>query len=325
MTEYLDTWSRERKSGRLGLIDRVKLALQRPEQTLISGLDATQLALMIDISHWQGDVDIALMVREGGIAGCLPKMSDGLQVRPGGASEITNYIDDKFYQNVQRCYDAKIPCMPYHYVQVAIPDYTVQDLINWQWKVMDAALSKLKAKVSYHAICLDVEERNGTSTNTRDVVLGLMAKIRAHPEYGKVPVIVYSSMSVYNLYPALRDQLSYQGADQNLWMAQWVYNTSTVTTWANLKSVYIPKIEMKVLTPGFANWWAVQWSASFTLPGCAGRCDLSFYRGTKGALWSWLGFAAVEPEPEPEPADPEIKATLARIEKVLGEVRAKFS
>lgn len=346
MTKYLDTWSLERRAGRLSLVDRLRLALMQPEQTLISGLDASKLALMVDISHWQGDVDIARMVREGGIAACLPKMSDGLQVREGGPYELTNYIDDKFYQNLQRCYDAGIPCLPYHYVQVAIPDYTVQDLINWQWKVMDAALSKLKAKVSYHAIVLDVEERNGSDTNTRDVVLGLMAKLREHPEYGKVPVIVYTSMSVLNLYPALRDQLSYQGANQNLWLAQWVYNTITTTTWERLKSEYIPKIEMKVLTPGFANWWAVQWSSSFILPGCAGRCDLSFYRSTKEGLWDWLGYGAAQPEepedpeepeepedPEdPEPADPEIEATLARIEETLAEtldkvneIRGKFS
>lgn len=331
--QYLDTWSNRRTVGRLSLLDRIKLARMRPEQTAISGLDASQLALLIDISHWQGDVDIAMMVRDGGIAGCFPKMSDGLQVRPGGAFEVTNYIDDKFYKNVQRCYDAGIPCLPYHYVQLAITDYTVQDLINWQWKVMDAALSKLKAKVSYHAICLDVEERNGSNTNARDVVKGLMDKLATHPEYSQVPVIVYTSMSVLNQYPALSDYLSYQGANRNLWLAQWVYNVTTTTTWERLRSEYIPKIEMKVLTPGFASWWAVQWSSSFVLPGCTGRTDLSFYRAPKAAMWSWLGYTpAVEPE---DPEDPEteepvgdlskVLEQLDRMEQVLGEVRAKFS
>jgi GH25 family lysozyme M1 (1,4-beta-N-acetylmuramidase) len=305
MVEYLDTWSQRRTTGELSLIDKIKLRLmQTVEKTLVSGLDATKLARIIDISHWQGDVDIALMVRLGDVAMCLPKCSDGKQVRAGSSSDKTNWIDDRFYENVQKCYDAGIPCGPYHYVQVALPDFTAQDLINWNFEILKLALGKLKAGVSYHLIMLDVEEKNATNSNAATVVMGLIRKIEEDPELSKVPILIYSSISVLNYYPALRDQLSYPGANRNLLMAQWVFSGSIATTWANLISQYLPKIEMKVLTPGYANWWGVQYSAAFMLEGCAGRLDQSLYRSTKAGLWSWLGYKAPKPPDEPPPPPP---------------------
>lgn len=342
MTQYLDTWSRERSAGRLSrlsLLDRIKLAQMVKVQTLISGLDATQLALMVDISHWQGDVDVARMVRDGRVAMLIPKCSDGKQVQAGDPYDKGSYVDDWFYRNVQKAYDAKIPCMPYHYVQLAIPDYTTEGLADWNYQVLKYALGKIAAKKSYHAICLDVEETNASDLSGSDVVLKLMDKIRSDPDLAQVPLVIYSSMSILNRYTRLREQLSYPGANQNLWMAQWVYNTPTTTTWDDFWKVYVPKVDMRVLTPGFANWWGVQWSSSFILPGGSGRTDVSFYRAPKASLYSWLGYAgAAEPE-EPEEEEPEtggggdaeeqefleIRESLARIEKVLGEVRAKFS
>jgi len=284
----------------------------------ISGLDPTKLALMVDISHWQGDVDIARMVREGHISAVSPKMSDGKQVREGGAYELTNYIDDKFYGNVQKCYDAGVPCLPYHYVQPMFPDYTAQGVLDWNWKVMQAAVKPLVAGKSYHALVLDVEEKNTTSPNAATVVMGLLTRMAEDAQMKQVPHLVYTSMSILDYYPTLRDQLSYKGADRNLWMAQWVYNTVTKTTWEGFWSEYVPKISMTVKTPGFANWRAVQWSSSFILPGCAGRCDVSSWSMTPAQLFDWLNFkpatVPVEPEPE-EPDEPtgDLAALTARV------------
>jgi GH25 family lysozyme M1 (1,4-beta-N-acetylmuramidase) len=323
MPEYFDTWSqtRMRTIGNLSALQRMQLALIQPVPTLISGLDATKLALMVDISHWQGDVDIQRMVTEGHISALSPKMSDGKQVRDGGAYELTNYIDDKFYANVQKCYDAKVPCLPYHYVQPMFTDYTAQGVLDWNWKVMQAAVKPLVAGKSYHALVLDVEEKNTTSPNAATVVMGLLDRMSKDPDMSKVPAIVYSSMGVLNYYPTLRDQLSYQGANRNLWMAQWVYNTTTTCTWDAFWSNYVPKIEMKILTPGFANWKAVQWSSSFVLPGGSGRTDVSSFCMTQSQLNDWLKFTpgtTPEPEPEPEPEPGEV--TLAAFEALTARV-----
>jgi hypothetical protein len=99
--------------------------------------------------------------------------------------------------------------------------------------------------------------------------------------------------------------LSYLGANKNLWLAQWVYNTVTSCTWEYLRTTILPKLSMTVKTPGYADWRFLQWSSSFTLPGCAGRMDVNFYKGSKSQLYAWLGYTApIVPDPEPEP-DPD--------------------
>jgi len=294
---------------------------------MISGLDATKLALMVDISHWQGDVNIAQMVREGHVSAVAPKMSDGAQLRDGGAYELSNYVDKRFYENVQKCYDAHVPCLPYHYVQPMFPDYTAQGVLDWNWKVMKSAVKPLVAGKSYHALILDVEEKNTTSPNASTVVMGLLDKMSKDPEMSKVPAIVYTSMSILNYYPTLRDQLSFKGAGYNLWLAQWVYNTTTTCTWEQFWSVYVPKIDMKVTTPGFANWWGVQWSSSFILPGGSGRCDVSSLSRTPEQFYTWLKYTVTQPEPDPDPEpDPEptdLAALTARV-KALEDWQARI-
>ena len=47
--QYLDTWSNNRTVGKLSLLDRIRLAIKKATPTLISGLDATQLALMVEL------------------------------------------------------------------------------------------------------------------------------------------------------------------------------------------------------------------------------------------------------------------------------------
>jgi GH25 family lysozyme M1 (1,4-beta-N-acetylmuramidase) len=323
MEDYLDVWSNTDAWTILNEPEAEEQSFAIALAGSVSGLDPTTLALMIDISHWQGDVDVAKMVKEGNLAMVFPKASDGKQVRSGGAYEITNYIDDKLYQNVQRCYDAKVPCGPYHYVQPMLDQYTVQGVIDWNWKVIQAAFAPLKPKVSYHAIVLDFEEKNTTSVNGRDVMMGLIKLIQAHPQMSQVPLIIYTSISVLEFYPALRDALSYKDAGYNLWLAQWVLNKTTTCTWEQLKTLHLPTINMKVLTPGYAAWKAVQFSSSFILPGGNGRTDLSLANVSKAKWLEWLKFTDVTQPPEPPepPEDTELAAKVAQLQADVKELK----
>jgi GH25 family lysozyme M1 (1,4-beta-N-acetylmuramidase) len=289
MTQYLDTWTRDRHAGKLSLLSKLKLHFLKQAASLIGTLDPTTLARGIDISHWQGDVDIAKHKAEGDISFVFPKASDGKQLQSGDPTYAPNYIDDWLYRNVQKCYLAKVACIPYHYVQPFFADYNVTGTIVWNMKCLHAALDPLTPKISYHAIMLDVEEITGTEPNRSDVVLGMMSEIALDPKMSQVPLIIYSSNNILNnYYPKLMNQLSYQGANKNLFLAQWVYTTVTATSWANIISSIMPTISMKVLTPGYATWKFLQWTAAFSWNSV--RIDLDFYNGTKAALFSWLGF-----------------------------------
>jgi GH25 family lysozyme M1 (1,4-beta-N-acetylmuramidase) len=315
--EYLDTWSISR-NHEADAPDMDALSFALTLSGSVSGLDPTTLALMIDISHWQGSVDIARMATEGDLAMVFPKASDGKQVRPGGAYEVTNYIDDRLYENVQKCHDAGVPCGPYHYVQTMIEGYTVQGVIDQNWKTMSAAFKPLVPGVSYHAIVLDVEEKNTTSVNGRDVVQGLIKLIQADPKMSQVPLLIYSSVSVLEFYPALRDYLSNKDAKFNLWLAQWALNKTTTCTWEYLKTTVLPTLNMKVLTPGYAAWKAVQFSSSYILPGGSGRTDLNLGNVSKSAWWTWLNYNQIVIPPPPPPVTGEI--TRAEFDALKAEV-----
>jgi GH25 family lysozyme M1 (1,4-beta-N-acetylmuramidase) len=322
MNGYLDAWSQSRSVGKLSLAQRLELALKPKAETLISGLDPTKLALMIDISHWQGDVDIARMVSEGSVTAGIVKASDGKQVQDGDPYNKLNYVDDWLYRNVQKCYDAKVPCIPYHYVQPLLEGYTAQGVADWNMETLHAALDPLVPKASYHAICLDVEEKKNTDTNGSDVVLKMMDAIEHDPKFSQVPLILYSSMSVLNYFTKLREQVSFQGANRNLWMAQWVWNTTTNCTWEYFWNTVVPKVSMKVLTPGWAGWWGIQWSASMILPGGTGRTDVSFASRTPEALRQWLGYTSpTPPGPGPDP-DPGVYVTLDEFNRFKEGLRA---
>jgi len=332
MAEYLDSWSLRPRSKALTPGQRLALALRRDAGAqLIGGMDARLMADGVDVSHWQGSVDLARMKREGGIAFCFPKASDGKQVQAGDPYHTPNYIDDRLYENVQKCYESRIVCGPYHYVQPHLTDYTLAGVIDWNWKVIKQAMDPLTPGISYHMFALDVEEKTASATNGSDVVLELRQRIGNDPKLSRVPLVIYTSMSVLNYYVKLREQISYPGAEANLWMAQWVWNQATSTSWEGLKENYIPKIDMRVLTPGYQTWQFLQWSSSFILPGCGGRTDVNKFKGAAGALFDWLGFdgeppKVEEPEEPGQPGDLEaVRSIVARIDEKVGEIRAKFS
>jgi GH25 family lysozyme M1 (1,4-beta-N-acetylmuramidase) len=324
MEQYLDTWSRSR-NHEVDAPDTDAVSFALTPAGSVSGLDPTTLALMIDISHWQGDVDIQRMVTEGGIAMCFPKACDGKQVRVGDSTQVKYYIDDTLYVNVQKCYDANIPCAPYIYVQPAIDNYTLKGVIDWHWEVIQGAYGPLTPLVSYHAIMLDFEEATANNTNGRDVIMGLIKLIRAHPKFGQVPVILYSSNYILTIYPALKDEIANHDDDFNLLLAQWVLNTVTTCTWDELKDKF-KTINMKVITPK-SNWFGVQFSSAFILPGGKGRTDLIFYHGTKEKLYAWLKFTpkTTPPvEPEPEPDTTELRQAIDALKTEIKELTTAF-
>lgn len=319
---YLDTWTRDAKAGKLSLLDKVKIKAMKVDPSLISGLDPVKLALGTDISHWQGTVDFKTLRTDGKVSIVFPKASDGKQVRDGSPSEWTNYVDDYLYRNVQGCYDNRVICAPYHYVQPHFAGYTVKGIADQNWKAIKTAMDPLVPGVSYHAFCLDVEEIGGSEPNRSTVVMDLISRIRNDAKLSKALLLLYSSNNILvNYYPGLMNQVSYQGSKvvDGLWMAQWTYNKVTNTTWAEFWSTYLPKVEMKVITPGYAGWSFVQWSSSFVLPGCAGRMDVNAYKASEAHLDAWLGYergtTPPPPEPEPEPDLAELVARVAALEE----------
>lgn len=325
---YLDTWERDKKLGKLSLMNKIKLRFMVGEDpSLISGLDATQMARMIDWSHWQGDIDLVKIKAEGDVAIGSPKCSDGKQVVTGDPYDYSNYVDDWFYRNVQKCYDTRMACMPFHYMQMGFPDYTNTSVVDVNWKALTKALYPLAPKKSYHAICLDVEEKNANNSNGSEVVLKLRDRIKNDAKLSQVPLVIYTSMSILNYYTVLREQISYKDYNQTLlWLAQWSYNTVTTTTWASMVADILAKLTMKVITPGFVDWWALQWTSSMILPGCAGRLDQNVLKKTKAQVYAQLGFdpgtVVVPPVDPPSTGEYATKEEVSRIRTTVDTIDA---
>lgn len=326
MGKYLDTWERDKRAGQLSVVDKIRLALLPDDKTLIGTLDPTTLARGIDWSHWQQDIDLAKIKTEGDVAVGMPKSSDGKQVVSGSSSDWTNYVDDWFHRNVQKCYDVRMACIPFHYVQPYLPGYTTTGTVEQNWSAIKKAMDPLVPKKSYHGFCLDMEEKNNTDPNGSEVCLKLRDRCLNDAKLSQVPIIIYTSMSILNYYTALREQISYQGYDKSLlWLAQWPYNTVTTTTWANMIANILAKLSMKVITPGYADWWCLQWTASLILPGCAGRLDQNVFKKTKAQLYAQLGFdpGTAPPPPPDDPNDTNTDTiTRAKFDALAARVKA---
>ena len=297
----------------------------------VSGIDTDKLSLGVDFSHWDGNIP-------GEVFKCFDyawvKACDGDQLRPGDPYDYTNYVDIDFRNNVQKCWDADIPCGIYVYIVPNFPGYTMDSIIQLHYKALKAATKGLIAGKSYHAIALDVEElkRGQTDTNWQKIVKGLTDLIYTDPEYAPVRKgVIYSRMGgVLANLPALLDEISNKNVLEkyHMWMAQWVWGAdekhpAIVTTWEELKNKYIASLNMKVITPGFQTWDFVQWSAAFKIPPTTFVYDLNFFHGDKAACWNWFGYKArgvvVTPDPEPEPAPEGDYVTHAEFDSFLAE------
>lgn len=322
--QALDVWSdpSRRKVGEQSTADKVKTAIMaaiNKPTAAVSGLDPNTLALWADYSHWNGELD--LTKTQPWLKGAIFKLCDGKQMYAGNSLDLNNYKDKTASANVQKAYDIGIPCGLYHYLHFTL-DYgwTLQSVIDWQLKVIKAALGSLIPGKSFHLFALDVEEPKGTSdVNAQKVLQGIYAGLREMLG-DDFPIVFYSSNGVLNQIPAVRDWLSFQGSDKQLWLAQWPFSGRQVITWENLYAQKISTLNMKVVTPGFADWRMVQWSACFVVPGCTvNYTDLNFYHGTVADCDRWLGYTKrgnppTTPDPKPDPIPADIKERLEVLE-----------
>jgi hypothetical protein len=324
MTEqYLDVWQINRKHN-LTMKQRfyrwITRLLARFVPSLISGLDPSTLAIVGDVSHWNGDIDVKTM-KAGGLAMLWTKASDGKQIYYGAFDDEQTYIDKTLRPNVQKCYDAGIPCGLYHFYQpLVVANWTNQSTAEHNYKMFKAAVKGLVPGVSFHAISIDFEVLTANDYNTNIQLMLFFKMLRADPAFVGInidfvfPIEWYSSMRFFNLYPAWATSVSSQGTLHCFWMAQYIFTTGLTTTWENLKSAIIPKLDMRVSTPGFASWDFVQWSASIKLPGCNGALDLNFYRGSADQLYARLHYTApVIPPPPPVSTKTRFRVTAATL------------
>lgn len=274
------------------MLEKIKQFLV--QRKLISGLDQTKLACGIDTSHWTGPLSKELIA---GSDFVCPKATDGYQVRTGNWGDLGTFIDDQFYNTVQLCYDAHVPCIPYHFFEwdYSADQWQIDKIVQHQFDVIKWAFRTLEPKKSYHGLVIDVEVLGDTDTNIRNKLSMLYAMLKNDAKFANVPVVFYTANWVLNTYPALRDWLSYKGAPYLLWLAQWVYTRAWTGTWDDFRAQVLPSINMSVITPGYANWTAVQWSASCKIHGFS--IDVNSWNRTKEDLWNWLDFTTTPPDP----------------------------
>lgn len=272
----------------------------------ISGLDPANLALIADVSHWNGTIDLNQMQ----VDFLWIKAGDGKPIR-GNGSDMGDYVDDKLYANVQKAWDKKIPCGLYIYIQpLILPGTSNHGIALHHYQVLKRAIGSLIPGKSFHALALDVEEKGSTGPNMAEIVLTLWKMIADDAALAKLPIYIYTNMATLDLYTNLREQISWKGANYNgkpylLWMAQWAWKATPriTTTWETLRSKYLNVLVMKVITPGYQTWNQVQVAACFILPGCTVNItDLSFSRYDRVGLWKEMNYTA----PGDEPDDPEI-------------------
>lgn len=299
----------------------------------VSGMDASKLALGIDISHYDGVVPASFLKR---FSFAWVKAADGDQLRPGGPYDYSNYVDVSMHDNVQACWDADIPCGLYVYIVPSFTGYTMQSMIDHHFSALKAATKGLVAGKSYHAIALDLEEEKVTQTdvNWMAIVKGLADKIIKDPEYTAVQkVVIYSRIGWLEQRPAVRDEVSNKNVldKYHMWLAQWIYSPyGGVVQLAKFEDLigYINNINMRVLTPGYQTWDFVQWAGEgFKTPEVSFRLDLNFFRGDQAACWDWFGFkprgvVVVPPPEEPPVDDTDLGQRVAVAEGAIAQLQA---
>lgn len=268
-------------------------------QELISGADQTKLAVGVDTSHWTGTLTPELVK---GADVLFPKATDGQQVRAGDFYNKRNYIDSQLYATVQTAYNVGRPVIPFHYFQWNYDQWNLDHIVKFQFDIIKEAFAPLVKGKSYHGIALDLEEPGDTSNNMKTKVEMLYNMLAEDPQFSGLPILFYSSMYFLNMWPGLRDWLSYPNANKLLWLAQWVWTQRWTGNWNQFYEQVLPNVNMTVRTPGYANWTVVQWSAAVTVDGF--NLDLNTWNRTPADLYKMLDFTPVSPTPEEPPQDP---------------------
>lgn len=293
--EFLDT--KPMWAGKLPPVEMLRqwLMARSDLQTLISGLDQTQLALGIDTSHWEGKLTRELV--EGADFVC-PKATDGNQIQTGNWGDLGTFVDDQFHNTVDLCYQVGRPCIPYHFFQWNYDQWNRDQVYKHQYDVIKNAFKGLRPGVSYHGFAIDVEVPGDSDTNMLAKVKGLWELLKADDQFKDIPVLFYSSNYYLNMWPSLRDWLSQKGDySKPLWLAQWSYTKAFSGSWPDFRASVLPGISMSVKTPGYANWTVVQWSASVKINGIG--VDVNSWCRTKDDLYKWLNFQQTTPPPPP--------------------------
>lgn len=309
MTEYLDTWMIDRKKfGRLSLWNEIRRRFLPPERTLVSGLDPLKLARYIDVSHYNGEVDIAIVKKKFGISAVMAKCSDGKQTIPGAVNDLNTYTDQKFSYYVQAAADNDLPLIAYPYFQ---PDVWHDNKeYNRQYQAMLYALKNKRI----HKIRLDVEQKSvlhHTEITRRVMQFYDWARVD-FPQIA--PPDFYTSVGYLSSVSSLTDSLM-SGDKKYVHYAQWVGSTKYRTTWENILNNVMPKLDMRVMN--YNGWNDLQWTCQYYGMEGVGdhEIDLNLHCGTEASLWKYLNFTPSQPgpDPEPEPEPGDLAALTARV------------
>ena len=142
--------------------NRLPFYFEQPKQTVserFNGFFTTpQLLpsiLIVDLSHWNGDVDYALLAASGVVAVIL-KVSEAAE------GTYYEYKDTQFERNWRAALDAGLIVMVYHFFR----DNRGSAEFNWFMKCASAFLNDPRINGNT-AVWLDVETDNGVSKETR--------------------------------------------------------------------------------------------------------------------------------------------------------------
>lgn len=286
--------------------------------------DIRSYAWMPDLSANNGpDIDIS-GIAAGGASAFMFRCSSGLQLAAGSPSDMANFVDPQFSNYIQRAYDTKRPAVAYHYFVPGVAQSPTRDT-DYQFQALLAALKNKAKGISYHGICLDLEEEKyiDTNTNTLAKVQRFYAWLQADPATSGLPVFFYSSFGWLSQYPAVSDWLSYPGANRLLIMAQWLHDPKNgylqVADIADAISRYwpSPSISYSIKTPGFATWTAWQFEVCL-LNSLWGnhQIDFSIFHFSQTQLYQLLGYNQAAPPVPPIPPAPsdDLAARIAAVE-----------
>lgn len=248
--------------------------------------------LIIDVSHWNGVVDVDALALNG-VAGLIAKCGDGHQMKGGDPYDVANYVDDTFAENCQKAYDADLPFGAYFFFRPDVVQASTPDK-DFQFRVLQYALKNKKVDF----LALDLEVSGGdTGSNIRDKTEKFIGWME--DTYHK-PVLLYTSIGFISSY--IGEWPRVDAGNYDLWLAQWIW-TQKATTWESIKTIY-PADTVKIKTPGFATWKIWQWATLKGLDGISGEVDVNFWNGSLASFHAWANFTPKDTTPTDPPVIP---------------------
>ena len=287
-----------------------------------------QWSVAVDISHYQGDVDLSYIKQaSGGVVKAV--ICKAIQYGYGWSFE--QCVDSRWAANVQSAHNAGLPCGGYIYPDLAYNLRAGADNFanNQQAQFIIRALQN---KV-YHFLAVDIEEASQESltpiqwiTTTR-MVFDHLKHARKQGLIRDVPIGLYSRngfIADFTTAPDGGSLFDDTPKHEFLWEAKYMLPpASPVKAWADLKSCYPPDSLQPTAMNGIRYWGgAAQYTGTMTgklvfwqfsdawkfplLPGKAPQAvDLNLIPVPDDQLYSWLKFTPSEPVDPEEPEEPE--------------------